>query len=516
MEKFKKPEFKSGHNPVDFFNENPNFEAIFKKLKVLTWDAEAKKIYENKEEVGHYEPPFVYITKSGVHGLELRKWTPFQLLCSIAYGGDYRQAIQTIEFKSMNKTLPYIRVGVNYFKRIEKQNRYGVKLNELKVWNKDTIKQDHGTSTLSHVHLFDDFTIEPDNIDYKPIINGMWNLYEPFPHKMKVGSSSIAEFPTTASFMAHVFGEQLELGYKYMKLLFEYPKQILPVLTLVSKERMTGKTTFLNWMDMIFGNNYVMVTPDDLTNSFNSSYAYKNIIGIDEAVVDRSSAVEKIKSIATANTMTVNEKMIAQYRIPFFGKLIITTNRETDFMRVDTEEIRFWVRKLKSIPAGQLTTNYEQRLLNEIPAFLRYLKDNVSVDFGRSRMVFTSEELANNELEVVKRESYSGTKKEILTMCGEFFEENQAQSMFYATLKDLKEAWFSKDSRISVHYLKKVLTEEMGMKPEKNMRYLPMNYRGADSQKVGTPYLFVNPKISKTVCKTEESSFYRNEDEPTF
>ena len=500
-EKFKKKLYKSGQNPVDYFNENPNLELIFERDKSLI--VNENKVTQGKILVAEFESGIITIYDDCA-GLPVNEYTPFQVLSKVRFNNDYRNAIQFIELTLFNEEIPYIRVGTNYFKRISKKNRYGVELSELKVWNKDTIKQDHGAELLNRVHLFDDFTIEPNNISYTPTVGGYWNLYEPFPHKLLETNVTTEDFKTTAAFMAHVFGEQIELGYKYMKVLFEYPKQILPVLTLVSKERMTGKTTFLNWLDMIFGNNYVMVTPDDIVNSFNSTYAYKNIIGIDEAVVDRTSAVEKIKSIATANTMTVNEKMIAQYRIPFFGKLIITTNREKDFMKVDSEEIRFWVRKIGTIPADKLTTDYEGNLLKEIPAFLTYLCNNIQVEFGKSRMVFTAEEIANKELDLVKRESYSGLRKELTTLLSEFFNENQDKTSVFAGLKDIKEFWFDKDSRISTHYIKKVLSDEMGYQPLKMSRFIPLN--GTNS-KTGTPYQFDRKDFVNTPVKQEIEMF---------
>lgn len=518
LNKFKKLERKPFANPVDTFNENPNFEYIFQHNKTYEWINEEKKLHYMKKEVAYFDGEHLHVTESCE--LDEPMYTPFQLLVMIRFGSDYRKAIQWIEFKYMNAEVPYIRVGVNYFKRIEKKNRYGVTLNELKVWNKESICQDHGNEILKAIHLFDDFTIEPNNKDYQPIVSGYWNLYEPFPHKMHDMPVSVSDFPTTAHFMAHVFGDQVELGYKYMKVLYEFPRQILPVLTLVSKERMTGKTTFLNWIDMIFGNNYAMVSPDDLLNSFNSAYATKNIIGIDEAVIEKSSGVEKIKSIATANTLTVNQKMVSHYRVPFFGKIIITTNRESDFMKVDSEEIRFWVRKLNSIPQDKMTTNYEGRLLEEIPKFLRYLYDNITVEFGRSRMVFTADEINNKDLETVKKESHSMLYKEIQTHCIEFFEQNPSKTEFLASLTDLKTQWFEKDSRIGMNYIKKVLNDEFKIFVEKNTRYMPFATTSYDHSRTGTPYRFLRENFvnSQTVERQNSSltAFFEENQEPNF
>jgi len=147
----------------------------------------------------------------------------------------------------------------------------------------------------------------------------------------------------------------------------------LPVLALVSTERETGKTTFLNYIQMLFGENSTLINPSDLMSNFNDAYATKNIIMVDETVIDKAHTVEKLKSIATAKTMSVSQKFVQHYSVPFFGKVIVCTNKENDFMRIDEEEIRFWVRKIKVI-TGKKNTNIENDLFNEIPKFLKYLE----------------------------------------------------------------------------------------------------------------------------------------------
>lgn len=512
LEKFKKKEFKAGANPVDFYNENFNPDDFLRASKAIKVAKDSKDIITTSvnpetclkwyEDEKYYLFTMTNVDPFGlVHG---DTYTPFQVLSHCIYKGDYRKAMQYVEFKYMNDEVPYIRIGTNYFKRIHKKNRYGVTLEEIKPWKKEEIKEDHGGNVLKRIHKFDDFTISPDNKEYSPIVNGCWNLYEPFPHKLHNKPVTIDEIPVTANFMAHVFGEQIELGYIYMKVLYEHPRQILPVLSLVSKDRGTGKTTFLNWLDMIFGNNYTMITPDDLTNSFNSAYAYKNIIGIDEAVVDKMSAVEKIKSIATAKTITVNMKMVAQYRIPFFGKIVITTNKEKDFMRIDTEEVRFWVRKLQ--PIDEIITSIEDKLLAEVPKFLRYLADMPAVDFSQSRMVFTADQLNNIEIELVKQESWSGLRKDITYYLTEYFQENDQQKL-ELTPTDIKTRWFDKDGRISVSYITKVLKDEMGYEPEDFKRYLPWNDNSRRT-KPGKPYLFKRNDFCKESINNDIEDYY--------
>jgi hypothetical protein len=503
-EKYKKRDYRKIANPFNIYNER--------------WDpmdiCEGSEMYEANEDSNIYfkngELAFTmsagnYISNSDKFGFMYNEQlTPFELLVAIRYNGDYRSAICFVEYSVMNFDVPYLRVGTNFFKKIQKENRWGITTTELKVWNKDTIKDDFGKSFLRRCHNFDDFTIVPDNRNYRSVVNGMYNLYEPFPHQPFHQSVTIQDFPNIHFFMKHIFGEQIEIGYKYMKILYENPCQQLPVLVLVSKERQTGKTSWLNFMDILFANNFTILPPEDLNSQFNSQYAYRNIIGIDEAVIDRASAVEKIKSLATAHTILVNQKMVAQYRIPFYGKIIITTNKEVDFMRIDSEEIRFWVRKIGSIDKSRMTNTFYDDLIKEIPMFLKHLIENVSVQYGKSRMVFTYEEIHNKYIEQVKVDSRSNVHKDILILIREAFEANQQKENIYLRVSDIKNRFFDNNARITTSYITKVLRDEMNMTPEPMARYAMLDM---DKQIAGTPYKFTRSEFAPNSLIENSSPF---------
>ena len=83
------------------------------------------------------------------------------------------------------------------------------------------------------------------------------------------------------NFMEHIFGEQLELGLDYIKILLEKPTQMLPILCLVSKERSTGKSTFIKWLISIFVLNMTYIKGDSFNSQFNSDWASMLIVAID-------------------------------------------------------------------------------------------------------------------------------------------------------------------------------------------------------------------------------------------
>lgn len=405
------------------------------------------------------------------HSKPLSKFT---VLCLLRHKGNTRACISDIEFKYLKGEIPYIRVGTDYFKVVLKPDRYNISRKNLKSWKKETITQDHGHSILTSIPIFDDFCISPNNRNYAPVVDGYYNLYSQFSHKAHPEPVTPDRIPASLDLMQHIFGDQLDIGLQYMKILYELPRQALPVLALVSNERETGKTTFINWINMIFGDNYILIHPEDISKDFNSQYANKNIISIDETVIDKTSTVEKLKSLATAKTISVNQKYVANYMLPFFAKIIVCTNKERDFMRIDDEEIRFWVRKIDSIKKKD--AQIEDKLSQEIPFFLRYLLDCVEMpDRTRSRMVFTVDQIANQYLDQVKEESRSTLYKELSIAFTNLFNEWTTYTEFHCTPTDIKKKFFASEHNISASYIHKVLRDEFKLTPNANSRYRPFN-----------------------------------------
>lgn len=519
MSNFKKQESNPHLNPIDYFNFFGTFEQIFENDKkcISFSDTEATYPVTNESDIVSKKPTFVLgkdnlieIKKSNPFDISTNfKLSKFMLLTAVRFKGDYYQAMAHVNFNIMKSEIPYIRVATDYFKIIQKKDRYSGVNTILKPWKKDEIKEDHTKQILSKVYRFDDFTIIPNNKTFIHSQNNCYNLYSKFPHEPIESNVNDADIPVSLMLMNHIFGEHFELGLKYMKILYENPTQILPVLALVSTERETGKTTFLNYIQMIFGENSTLINPSDLMSSFNDAYATKNIIMVDETVIDKQHTVEKLKSIATAKTMSVSQKFVQHYSVPFFGKVIVCTNKETDFMRIDEEEIRFWVRKINPI-TGKKNTNIEQDLFNEIPKFLKYLSQLPQIDFTKSRMVFTQSEIQTNSLSVIKEESKSSLLKEIEIFIDDHFNNLNIES-FEATAKDIKERWFSHNNTISINYIFKVLSTEMKIKPNKMKKYYKFGEIDINS-KSGTPFEFhrKNSQVIKNQPIIEIEDFLDN------
>jgi hypothetical protein len=528
-DKFKKPESNPLLNAVDYFNFYGSFISIFEGIKQCNVKSETEVCLLNPDSLDPQElnkPTFVLNKLNTVDVLKKNSYrlgvgakvSKFMVLAAVKFQGDSFAAMSYVNFEIIKSDIPYIRVGTDYFKVIAKKDRYKSENTLLKPWKKDEIKQDHGKNLLGMIYKFDDFTIYPDNVEYTPVLNNCYNLYAKFAHKFVIDEVNQKDIPVTMGLIHHIFGDQWELGLKYMKILYENPRQILPVLALVSTERETGKTTFLNWIQMLFGENTTLINPSDLTSNFNDAYATKNIIMIDETTIDKQHAIEKLKSIATAKTMSVSQKFVSHYSVPFFGKVIFCTNKESDFMRIDEEEIRFWVRKIKIIK-GAKNTNIETDLFNEIPKFLKYLMKLPAIDFSKSRMVFTKDEILTESLHVVMEESKSTLRKEIEMNFDDFFMNNDAIEFIEATARDIKEKWFNTNNQIPMSYIRKVLIDEMKMVCLKNKKYKGFpdpNY--PHGSKTGLPFLFKNPYHikNKVVNKQNDSVDDPNQEMPRF
>jgi hypothetical protein len=373
----------------------------------------------------------------------------------------------------------FVRVGCTYFKIIEKEDRYGIKRRELKVWIKSEIVQDYGKEILDTIQTYDDFVMIPDNINFLSCKDNCYNLYSKFEHKPKEGT-----WYWTKVLLEQIFGEQYELGIRYMQILYQYPERASVILAVVSQSRQTGKTTFVNWLDMIFGANMTVIAAQDFNRDFNSMYGTKNLIVIEESMLDKKLTIDKLKALATQKSILINTKFVTEYRLPFFGKIILTSNDEDRFAIIDDDEIRFFVRKLGKPKI--INHNIEAELLKEIPAFLYYLNSLSKVNWSVSRSGFTSEELYNESLKDVVEESRSELYKDFKIHMASIFDNNKVDCIYAAPI-DIKNRFFQYNNNIQPSYIIKVLKREFKKLPEGHIQYRPF---GEGMSKDGRPYLF--------------------------
>lgn len=291
----------------------------------------------------------------------------------------------------METTTQYVRIGTIYYKTVRKPLASGDAMTMLLPWSVECIKQDHGKSFLSEIPKYDGFCFVPSHLYYRRIIDNFYNRYYPFAHEAKEGKPE-----KTLAYLGHIFGEQLELGLDYLKILLEMPMQVLPILCLVSVERNTGKTTFLNLLKTVFGDNMTINTNEDFRSNFNSEWAHKLIIGVDETFLERKEDSERLKNLSTATFYKAEAKGLDRQEIEFFGKFILCSNNEESFVQIDAGETRYWIRKIPVL------VNEDPSLLKalkaEIPFLIWYLRDRKLSTHKQTRMWFTARQIATGAL----------------------------------------------------------------------------------------------------------------------
>lgn len=123
----------------------------------------------------------------------------------------------------MSTEVPYLRVGTSYYKTIEKPLISGDKISILVRWNRETIITDHGKTYVSGVPKYDGFCCIPSHLNYQKVVDRFYNIYNEIPFQPdgeNVDLQSIKEkIPFSLNFMQHIFGEQIELGLDYLKIL---------------------------------------------------------------------------------------------------------------------------------------------------------------------------------------------------------------------------------------------------------------------------------------------------------
>ena len=377
----------------------------------------------------------------------------------------------------MSEKIPYLRVGTTYYKTIEKPLISGDKISILVRWNRETIVSDHGKVYVSKIPKYDGFCCIPSHLDYQQIIEGFYNTYNeiPFlPNEENIGIEALQEkIPFSLQFMEHIFGEQLELGLDYLKILLQYPTQMLPILCLVSKERSTGKSTFIKWLKSIFGLNMTYIKGDSFSSQFNSDWTSMLIVAIDEVFFDKKEITERLKYLSTTNKDKMEAKGKDREEVDFFAKFILCSNNEDNFIQIDENEVRFWIMKVKPIKTEN--TDFLNQLISEIPYLLRFQIERNFHSHKKTRMWFSASEIRTKALQKLVWKNNNKLESKIIELLYEFFENtedkeiqfipqdlfNMLGKMFrnhYWTVNDirklLKESWKLEPQNNSLAYIK--------------------------------------------------------------
>ena len=368
----------------------------------------------------------------------------------------------------MSQKITYIRVGTTYYKIIEKPLISGDTTSVLVRWNRETIISDHGKAFLSSIPKYDGFCCIPEHLEYQQIVRGFYNIYSEIPFEPSSEKENFKNnIPFSLNFVKHIFGEQLEMGLDYLKILLQYPTQILPILCLVSKERATGKSTFIKWLKEIFGLNMTYIKGDSFGSQFNSDWAAMLVVAIDEVFFDKKEITERLKYLSTTDKDKKEAKGKDREEVEFFGKFILCSNNEDNFIQIDEEEIRFWIIKVKSIKSEN--TEFLKNLNSEIPYFLRYLIERPFHSHKVTRMWFTESEIRTKALQKLLWKNNNKLESKIIGLLYEFF-ENTEDSKIHCVPQDIFNMLgkMFKNSYWTINDVRKLLKEIWKLEPQNN------------------------------------------------
>jgi hypothetical protein len=371
----------------------------------------------------------------------------------------------------------YIRVGTEYFKEVSFPLMSGDSLKTLMKWKKQTILDDYGKDSLKKIKKHESFCTFPSHIDYKREINKFYNKYEPLSYSIE----KEGDWKNIEMFLHHMFGEQYNIGLDYLTILWKHPTQILPILCFVSSERNTGKSTILKLLKLIFEGNMTINKNEDFRSRFNSDWANKLIIAVDEVLLDKKEDSERIKNLSTSNYYKSESKGIDKVEIEFFGKFILCSNNEENFIKMDNLEIRYWVIKVN--PFLKENPDLLELMRKEIPFFAYHLTNREITTKRASRMWFTKEQIYTKALGVLIRGNRSSLEQEMEEFLIDEFSMLGKEELYYS-ISDLVEHLNKRNIRANNSYVTKVLKNHFKL-DSKNSSYklYKMDYSNSQNGK---------------------------------
>lgn len=379
----------------------------------------------------------------------------------------------------------YYRIGTGYYRLLPYTDVWtGEHREKLVPWQKGCIVDDFKErvkNPTEKIKKLDGFTFFPDNERYTRIKENKWNLYNEIQFDPTPGY-----FDNIKALLQHIFGEQYEMGLDYLQLMYQRPKQQLPILCLVSKERQTGKTTFCNFLNDLFGENAIIVGNNAFTGQFNGFMAGKLIVCCDETkLAERNDTVEiteKIKRMATERYTMIEFKGQDAQQLPNFAKFILCSNNERNFIYTDKEEVRFWVRKVGHIDS--LNTHLMEAMHDEIPAFLYYLNNRKLSTEEKTRAWFDFELLKTEALKELQEQQQPVVIREINEWLEDMFVLTGKDSLCYSITDLQANITYLQNSKQAQTKIRALISEHLGINPKRGRYSYFFKQAGFDGEQV--------------------------------
>lgn len=390
----------------------------------------------------------------------------------------YDETAGECKVKMPKEIKDYMRVGDDYYKFVRVPNQYKKQELQFLYRRKSTIEDDHGKNFCKQIARYETFVNIPDHINFQPVVNGCFNVYSPLDHEPDDEECTPEDFPNIMALISHVFGDKttsfteknadgvsekkeykmVDLALDYLQLLYQNPRQKLPILCLVSSENSTGKSTFAYFLRIMLSANVAIVGNQDLNNDFNAHWATKSVVICDEAKIDKFHVVEKIKMLSTAQKIFMNAKGRGQVELDCFIKFIMITNNEDNFISITDQDIRYWIIKVPVLKTEN--PKIIDLLTEEIPAFLSYLNNRTMATELKSRMWFHPHLLKTHALQKVISQSQPAAEKELRYYLKEVFLDTGVSEIMMSATNIHKDV-FNRSAKYDVLYLSRIIKERM-------------------------------------------------------
>ena len=352
--------------------------------------------------------------------------------------------------------MEYLRIGTQYYRIVKRPTIDGHLQEQIIKWKRETIVDDFGRDKVKEIPKFKGFVTIPSHTNYEQVVKEFYNEYLPITGGLKEGG-----FVTIENFLKHIFGEHYPLALDYLTIIWRYPTQILPILCLVSEERKTGKTTFLNLLKIIFQGNMTFNKNEDFRSRFNSDWGNKLIIAAEEVLLNRKEDSERIKNLSTSLSNKVEVKGMEKLETDFFGKFILCSNNEDNFILIDSNEIRYWVVKVPALLSEDpdITNSFKK----EIPAFKYFLNTREIVSPRKTRMWFTRDQIWTEALNNLIKGTRNSLEKDLILFLSEKFEEFETDTLQFS-LTDLLEELKRYNSRATKSQVSLIVNRKWSLK----------------------------------------------------
>ncbi len=298
------------------------------------------------------------------------------------------------------------RIGTTYYKIVRQPNAAGQLIERSIPWTIEAIRQDYGKDFLANVPKYDGLCCVPSHLDYQPVVGNFKNKYSPLSHIPTEG-----EWQCIESLVRHIFGDQYDFGLDYLQILYTLPLQKLPILLLVSEERNTGKSTFLNFLKLLFEANVTFNTNENFRSQFNDDWNGKLVIVVDEVLLNKREDSERLKNLSTTRNYKMESKGRDREEVSFFAKFVLCSNNEYLPVVIDPGETRYWVRKIPKLTTDD--TTFLEKIRYEIPAFLHALTYRQLSTAEESRMWFAPGLIDTDALQKIIRANRNRVELEL-------------------------------------------------------------------------------------------------------